>query len=85
MYSRYIVVKANVTCFANEARPWVYITGNRNSFLSMNMPFLCAVRARKYEITSCQIVLSVFLYFTVAFFVICYLHSLTMGLENVCV
>lgn len=49
MYSRYIVVKANVTCFANEARPWVYITGNRNSFLSMNMPFLCAVRARKYE------------------------------------
>lgn len=56
MYSRYIVVRANAICFANEAKPWVYITGNANSFLSRVMPSLCAVRARKYKITLSQVV-----------------------------
>lgn len=43
MYSRYIIVTANVTYFANEAKLWIYITGNINSFLNMNVPFLCSV------------------------------------------
>ena len=56
MYSRYTVVTAKATCFANEAKPWVYITGNANSFLSRVMSSLCAVRARKYKTTLSQVV-----------------------------